>query len=96
MRSLRLFRLTSQPEGTLALLHRAPLTALLTLALGLLGIASTVGAQPRAWPGAQSVEPLRITALVPACMALGFLILLLYFRATGGYRAETLSGERAT
>jgi len=35
---------------------------------------------------------LRKTAIVPAIMALGYLILLIYFRLKGGYRAEVLHG----
>jgi MFS family permease len=31
-------------------------------------------------------KTLRMTALVPGCMAVGYLILLVYFRATGGYK----------
>jgi hypothetical protein len=33
---------------------------------------------------------LQWTALVPAMMAVGYLLLVIYFRATGGYKAETL------
>jgi MFS family permease len=35
---------------------------------------------------------LRKTALIPAVMAIGYLILLVYFRLKGGYRAEVLHG----
>jgi MFS family permease len=35
------------------------------------------------------------TAAVPALMALGYLILILYFRAIGGYKAEVLTGHAA-
>jgi MFS family permease len=35
------------------------------------------------------------TAVVPAMMALGFLLLILYFRAKGGYHAEVLVGHKA-
>ena len=35
------------------------------------------------------------TAGVPALMALGYLILILYFRAQGGYKAEVLTGHAA-
>jgi fucose permease len=35
---------------------------------------------------------LRKTALVPAVMAIGYLVLLIYFRFKGGYRAEVLHG----
>lgn len=31
-------------------------------------------------------QALKITAAVPACMAIGYLILLIYFRAIGGYK----------
>jgi hypothetical protein len=35
------------------------------------------------------------TAIVPAIMALGYLLLLLYFRLAGGYKAEVLAGHAA-
>ncbi len=35
---------------------------------------------------------LRKTAIIPAVMALGYLILVFYFRGKGGYRAEVLHG----
>lgn len=35
---------------------------------------------------------LRYTALIPATMAVGYLLLLLYFRSKGGYQAEVLHG----
>lgn len=35
------------------------------------------------------------TAAVPATMALGYLLLLLYFRAIGGYQAQVLTGHAA-
>jgi len=35
---------------------------------------------------------LRKTAIVPAIMALGYLLLIIYFRFKGGYRAEVLHG----
>ncbi|OAI46288.1 hypothetical protein AYO44_11675 [Planctomycetaceae bacterium SCGC AG-212-F19] len=35
------------------------------------------------------------TAAVPAMMAIGYLILILYFRAMGGYKAEVLAGHAA-
>jgi hypothetical protein len=35
------------------------------------------------------------TAAVPAMMALGYLILILYFRAIGGYKAQVLIGHAA-
>lgn len=38
-------------------------------------------------------EALKWTALVPAMMAVGYLILLIYFRAKGGYKTEVLHGE---
>jgi hypothetical protein len=37
---------------------------------------------------------LKITAAVPAVMALLFLLLILYFRATGGYKALQVTGEQ--
>jgi hypothetical protein len=39
---------------------------------------------------------LTMTAIVPATMALGYLLLILYFRALGGYKAEVLTGHAAT
>jgi len=36
---------------------------------------------------------LKCTALVPLFMAIGYFILVLYFRAKGGYQAEVLHGE---
>ena len=36
---------------------------------------------------------LRKTAIVPAMMAVGYLILLIYFRFKGGYRVEVLHGQ---
>ena len=42
---------------------------------------------------------LRLTAAVPAAMAVGYLLLLIYFKATGGYRVVELQhgdGERYT
>jgi hypothetical protein len=38
---------------------------------------------------------LAYTAGVPALMALGYLILIIYFRAQGGYKAEVLTGHAA-
>ena len=38
---------------------------------------------------------LKVTALIPAIMALGYLILLIYFRMQGGYKAVVLSGGKA-
>ena len=37
---------------------------------------------------------LKWTALVPAIMALGYLLLIIYFRATGGYRQVHLEAEK--
>ena len=37
---------------------------------------------------------LKVTALVPAFMALGYLFLIVHFRRTGGYRAESFSRLR--
>src|SRR5205814_2084467 len=36
---------------------------------------------------------LRWTAGIPAAMAVGYLILVLYFRAKGGYKVEVLHGQ---
>lgn len=36
---------------------------------------------------------LRVTAIIPAIMAAGYLLLLIYFRAKGGYRVEVLHGK---
>jgi hypothetical protein len=38
-------------------------------------------------------KALQATALVPAAMAAGYLILVLYFRAKGGYKVEVLHGQ---
>lgn len=38
---------------------------------------------------------LKVTALVPAMMAAGYLLLVLYFRAKGGYKVEVLHGQPA-
>ncbi|MCE9527031.1 MAG: MFS transporter [Planctomycetales bacterium] len=38
---------------------------------------------------------LQWTALVPALMAIGYLILVVYFRSQGGYTAQVLSGHKA-
>ena len=35
---------------------------------------------------------LKLTAIVPAIMAVLYLFLILYFKARGGYKAETLPG----
>src|SRR5262249_44245922 len=40
-------------------------------------------------------DALTYTAFVPALMALGYLFLILYFRARGGYTAEVLVGHSA-
>ncbi len=40
-------------------------------------------------------QALTWTAIVPAMMAVGFLFLIAYFRARGGYRAEVLTGHAA-
>ena len=37
---------------------------------------------------------LKLTATVPAMMAVGYLILVLYFRAKGGYQVEVLHGAK--
>lgn len=37
---------------------------------------------------------LKVTAIVPAAMAIGYLILALYFRAKGGYQVEVLHGKK--
>jgi MFS family permease len=37
---------------------------------------------------------LKLTAAVPLVMAIGYLILLLYFQSKGGYQAEVLHGEK--
>jgi len=37
---------------------------------------------------------LKVTAAVPAMMAVGYLILVLYFRAKGGYQVEVLHGAK--
>jgi len=39
---------------------------------------------------------LKWTALVPAIMALGYLALIIYFRASGGYKAVRLEGEKVS
>lgn len=39
-------------------------------------------------------KALRYTAAVPFMMAIGYLILVIYFRAKGGYQAEVLHGEK--
>jgi hypothetical protein len=40
-------------------------------------------------------QALTWTAYVPAAMAVGYLLLVLYFRALGGYKAEVLVGHAA-
>ncbi len=37
---------------------------------------------------------LKVTAAVPAMMAVGYLLLVLYFRAKGGYQVEVLHGQK--
>jgi hypothetical protein len=37
---------------------------------------------------------LKLTAIVPAMMAVGYLILVLYFRSKGGYQVEVLHGAK--
>ena len=39
---------------------------------------------------------LKWTALVPLAMAVGYLLLILYFRARGGYRQVHIEGTAAT
>jgi len=39
---------------------------------------------------------LKWTALVPAIMALGYLALIIYFRASGGYKAVRLEAEKVS
>ncbi len=39
---------------------------------------------------------LKLTAIVPAVMAICYLILILYFKSIGGYKAITISGEKAS
>jgi hypothetical protein len=41
-------------------------------------------------------QALMWTAGIPAALAIGYLLLLLYFRAIGGYKAEVLVGHAAT
>lgn len=38
-------------------------------------------------------QALKLTAIVPGMMAIGYLILVLYFRSKGGYQVEVLHGE---
>jgi hypothetical protein len=38
---------------------------------------------------------LRYTAIIPACMALGFLVLLIYYRSIGGYKVLNIDGTVA-
>lgn len=40
-------------------------------------------------------EALIYTAIVPAIMAVGYLILIFYFLARGGYQAQVLTGHAA-
>jgi hypothetical protein len=37
---------------------------------------------------------LKVTSYVPAAMAVGYLLLVLYFRAKGGYKVEVLHGQK--
>ena len=39
---------------------------------------------------------LKLTAIVPATMAVLYLLLILYFKATGGYKALEVTGEQAS
>ena len=40
-----------------------------------------------------SRQALRLTAIVPVLMGVGFLALLLYYRSQGGYKVITLGGD---
>jgi hypothetical protein len=40
-------------------------------------------------------QALTWTAAVPAMMAIGYLLLIIYFRLRGGYKAEVLVGHKA-
>jgi hypothetical protein len=60
--------------------------------------------QPHMKHDAEVIQPARLyggkqalawTAGVPAALAAGYLMLLLYFRAVGGYKAEVLVGHKA-
>jgi hypothetical protein len=60
--------------------------------------------RPHMQRDAEVIEPARLyggkqalawTAAVPAALAVGYLLLLLYFRAVGGYKAEVLVGHKA-
>jgi hypothetical protein len=60
--------------------------------------------QPNASTDAPKVQNARLTggktaltwtAFVPATMALGYLLLIIYFRIKGGYTAEVLTGHKA-
>jgi MFS family permease len=60
--------------------------------------------EPHMKPDAAVIEPARLfgakqalawTAAVPATLALCYLLLLLYFKAIGGYKAEVLVGHKA-
>ena len=48
--------------------------------------------KPRLYGGKQA---LTWTSAVPACMAIGYLLLILYFKAIGGYSAKVLTGHAA-
>ncbi len=39
-------------------------------------------------------EALKVTAMIPAAMAVGYLLLLIYFRAIGGYRLVEIGPDR--
>jgi hypothetical protein len=61
--------------------------------------------KPHMTVDAKVIEPARLfgakqaqawTAAVPATLALCYLLLLIYFRAIGGYKAEVLVGHKAT
>src|SRR5438034_7411002 len=63
-----------------------------------------VEGQPNMKHDAAVIEPARLeggkqalewTAVVPAVLAVGYLLLLLYFLAVGGYKAEVLVGHKA-
>jgi MFS family permease len=60
--------------------------------------------KPNADHDAKVIQPARLhggkqalawTAAIPAALAVGYLLLLLYFRAIGGYKAEVLAGHAA-
>jgi MFS family permease len=60
--------------------------------------------KPHMKPDAEVIQPARLhggkqaltwTATIPAALAIGYLLLLLYFRAIGGYKAQVLVGHAA-